>query len=132
MGEKDVFSILFLINEFKTLPSRKRLHKMICIAKYDSSLKYPVSFEFERHLYGPYSFDLKEMMDKLIKLGLIKEDVSLGYSYSLTSQGKELFVSLSKRRGANEKRILLELAKRYPVHTPLNRLVFDSKKFFGW
>ena len=46
MNEKDLFGVLYLINSLKKLEGRKRIQKMVCIAKYNPKIDYPFSFNY--------------------------------------------------------------------------------------
>jgi uncharacterized protein YwgA len=130
--EKDLFGVLNLIGSFKVLNSRKRIQKMVCIGRFDTRIEYPFSFTFQRYLYGPYSFELKEFLDRLINLGLIKEElINRRYKYSLSKGGRIILSSL-KKEFVSEARLIRNLTRMYPATTQLNTLVAHSKAVFGW
>jgi hypothetical protein len=133
MNEKDIFGVLYIIDSFGKLNFRKRLQKLVCIAKYSNEIKYPFSFEFIKFHYGPYSFELKDCINKLIIIGLVEEKEAnrIGYSYTLTMKGKN-FKDLIKSK------IDLSLIKRlkglYASYSEksVSQLTLEAKKFFGW
>jgi uncharacterized protein YwgA len=72
--EQDTFSVLYLLQKPDSgFESRKRLQKLICIAKYDEGIDFTPSFEFVDYHYGPYSFDLKKLRNRLESDDIIKE-----------------------------------------------------------
>jgi len=132
MNKKDVFGILYLISKLESVRCRKRLQKIICIGKLDPEINYPFSFEFQRYLYGPYSFELRDVTENLVNLGMINEALEGGsYNYSLTPLGKKNLVLLGKEIG-KERVALIKFIKKYPKETSLNNLVQTSKGYFGW
>ncbi len=61
---------------------------------FDVNLPYPFIF----YHYGPYSFDLQHAIDKLQLFGAIvvsRDPNGIGYSYSITKEGKELLSKAS-------------------------------------
>lgn len=132
MENEDLFGVLFLIDSFKKLDCRKRLQKSVCIGKYDKQIGYPFSFDFIRFHYGPYSFDLKNLMDKLVLGGYIKEDFGLGkYSYSLTGEGTNLFNELQKKMG-QDKLNKLNLLVANIKGKNVSELTQKAKTDFNW
>lgn len=132
MENEDLFGVIYLINSFTKLDCRKRLQKAICIGKYNKEISYPFSFNFIRFHYGPYSFELKEMMDKLILGGYIREEFARGkYSYSLTDSGKVLFLGLNDKIGKDK---LNKLNKLVSSIKGLNvsDLTIKAKTDFNW
>ncbi len=83
--------IMRLIEIAGEVSGRKKLHKMVYIAK-----KLRVNFDdrFEFHMYGPYSEELTVRVDELCSLGMIDEQVeSKGaiqlYRYTLNDDGRD-------------------------------------------
>lgn len=83
--------IIRLIEIVGEVNGRKKLHKMVYIAK-----KLQIEFQerFQFHMYGPYSEELTLRVDELCNLGLIDEKMeSKGaiqlYRYSLNDEGRE-------------------------------------------
>lgn len=95
---KDLFAILFIIDKFSTIQHRKKLQKIIFILK--EKLNYGITFKFIPYLYGPYSFELEDSINKLVTDGIIKEKLTKGnireYSYSLTPLGKNVLEQMKK------------------------------------
>ena len=56
-------------------------------------------FEYEEHLFGPYSENLNYVLEDLIKMGLI---IQKGNSYELTQKGIEIFNHLSPNQNLVE------------------------------
>jgi len=133
MDKKEVFGVLYIIDYLDKLECRKRLQKLVCISKFDKNINYPFSFEFVRGLYGPYSFELKDLMDKLVLSDLISEEIVGGkYIYSLTDRGKDFLKNLKNQVDEKSIKSLNLLLKKYPKKTPLSELVILSKGFYGW
>ena len=131
MDDSDLFGVLYIIDSSHKLESRKRIQKMVCIGKYNPQIRYPFSFTYTKYLYGPYSFDLKETLTKLISLGIIEENFKdNGYTYSLTAQGELLLTTLKSKVDASDIEKLKLLIKEYPTNKYLPALVADSKTFF--
>lgn len=134
-GLVDLFGILYLINKAKRgFKQRIRMQKMILLATLDKSIKYPFSFKFERYHYGPYSFELQDILNKLVKDGLVIEGYrGKEYSYKLTEEGnnflKKLF-SLSGRLKILKKKLDL-LWKKYSVKNT-SQIISKAKQLYGW
>ena len=130
MNEKDLFGILHIIDSLGELNGRKRIQKMVCIGKYNPEVNYPFSFQYIKYLYGPYSFDLKETIDRFVVLGIIKEEKNVGYRYSLTDEGIKILKQLSGKVKKEDKNKLKFLISNYPATMDTSNLVAESKKFF--
>jgi len=129
MDNKDLFGVLCIIDSFGELNFRKRLQKLVCISKYDKGIGYPFSFEFSRWLYGPYSVELKNLMDRLILGGIVKEEFSKnGYSYSLTEDGRHLLKKIPKKDLEIK---INKLIKMYGSKT-VSEITTEAKAFYGW
>ncbi|UFJ40226.1 YwgA family protein [Brevibacillus humidisoli] len=83
--------IVRLVEVLGEVTGRKKLHKMVYIAK-----KMQVDFDdrFEFHMYGPYSEELTVRVDELCSLGLLDEQKeSKGaievYRYTVNDAGRE-------------------------------------------
>jgi uncharacterized protein YwgA len=83
--------ILRLIEVAGEVSGRKKLHKMVFIAK-----KLNVDFDdhFQFHMYGPYSEELTLRMDELCNLGLLDERMETKgaiqkYRYILNAEGSD-------------------------------------------
>ncbi|MFM1651144.1 YwgA family protein [Brevibacillus sp. B_LB10_24] len=83
--------IMRLVEVAGEVTGRKKLHKMVYIAK-----KLQVDFDerFEFHMYGPYSEELTLRVDELCSLGMLDETKeSKGaidlYRYKLNEDGRE-------------------------------------------
>ena len=93
---KELFCVLSLINSFERMANRTKVQKLVFITK--RKFNYIVSFEFVPHFYGPYSFELKDFLDKLIDDGLLEERTkkksgATEHLYLLTKIGKNIFKS---------------------------------------
>lgn len=131
MDDRDLFGLLYIIGSSDKLEGRKRIQKMVCLAKYNQSIGYPFSFEYTKYLYGPYSFDLKDVLNRLVDLGIIDENFDNHiYTYSLTSNGKNLFKNLKEKISKDDVEKLKALVGKYPLDRHLPTLVAESKTFF--
>jgi len=88
---KDHAKIIRLIEIAGEVTGRKKLHKMVYIAK-----KMQVDFveRFDFHMYGPYSEELTLRVDELCNMGLIDEQVETKgaiqlYRYALNENGRD-------------------------------------------
>lgn len=92
--DEDIFGILYLINKAGTwFTGKTRLQKMVLIAQLDKKIEYPFTFKYVRYHYGPYSFDLQDLLNQLQYFGLLEERniVSGGYvgsQFRLTNEGE--------------------------------------------
>lgn len=71
-----------------SIQGRTRLQKMVFLAQEELGL--PHLFDFEKHYYGPYSWDLTETVERMLSRGEIEEKVesrgdSIRYTYSASS-----------------------------------------------
>ncbi|MCK6259271.1 YwgA family protein [Fictibacillus sp. KIGAM418] len=95
----DHLKVITVIKEAGEVVGRKKLQKMIYIAK---KLNFPFQEKYEFHFYGPYSEELTLRVEELCNLGYvheIKEKVS-GYSqyrYSLNNEGEDFLTSYGKK-----------------------------------
>ncbi|MBO8165400.1 MAG: YwgA family protein [Brevibacillus sp.] len=83
--------ILRLVEVLGEVTGRKKLHKMVYIAK-KMHLEFDDRFEF--HMYGPYSEELSVRVDELCGLGLLDEQKeSKGaievYRYTVNEAGRD-------------------------------------------
>lgn len=111
----DFILLLHLINSSDRVEGRKRLQKMVCIAKNQD--KVPFTFNFKPYFYGPYSEDLSDTVDSLRGAGLIEEerinitDSVSQYQYFLTDKGREAI------RNSN-----------YELHIAIDKLLSSIRK----
>lgn len=87
----DHAKIIRLIEIAGEVTGRKKLHKMVYIAK-KMQLDFVERFQF--HMYGPYSEELTLRVDELCNLGLVDEQMeSKGaiqtYRYTLNEEGRD-------------------------------------------
>jgi len=127
------YGVLAVLKNYakRWLAGRKRLQKMVCIIQYEK--KYPLfNFHFIKHYYGPYSFDLKTLIDRLVFYGYVEEQFDgLQYLYRITPKGLEaLEKSPSLLRHSLEEIAQYVRLKLARLSTP--QLVELSKKLFGW
>lgn len=62
--------ILHAIRTAKEVVGRKKLQKMIYIAK---RLSFPYQEKFDFHFYGPYSEELTLQVEELVNMGFLDE-----------------------------------------------------------
>lgn len=83
--------VLYAIRSAKEIVGRKKLQKMIYIAK---RLSFPYHEKFGFHFYGPYSEELTLQVEELVNLGFLEEVKEkkggyFQYRYKLTDNGEE-------------------------------------------
>ncbi|WNS75322.1 YwgA family protein [Bacillus sp. DTU_2020_1000418_1_SI_GHA_SEK_038] len=94
---KDHAKIIHAIAASEEIIGRKRLQKMVYIAK---KLEFPFQERFQFHFYGPYSEELTLRVEELCNMGFLnelkeKKGGYYQYRYTLTDNGKE-FLSLNE------------------------------------
>lgn len=87
----DHAKIMYAIANVKEITGRKKLQKMIFIAK---KIAFPFQEKFNFHFYGPYSEELTLRVEELINMGFINETKEnkggyVQYRYALTESGEE-------------------------------------------
>lgn len=92
---KDHTKLLLLFKQVEELVGRKKLQKIVYIAK---KLNFPYNERYKFHMFGPYSEELTLQIEELCNLGFIleqKENKSgyTQYRYTLTEEGTN-FLSL--------------------------------------
>ncbi|AWI13939.1 MULTISPECIES: YwgA family protein [Bacillaceae] len=91
--------ILHAIRTAKEVVGRKKLQKMIYIAK---RLSFPYQEKFDFHFYGPYSEELTLQVEELVNMGFLdevkeKKGGYFQYRYQLTKNGGE-FLELFEQK----------------------------------
>ncbi|MDD4162382.1 MAG: hypothetical protein PHW87_07870 [Methanothrix sp.] len=76
-----------------SIQGRTRLQKMVFLAQEELGL--PHLFDFKKHYYGPYSWDLTETVERMLSRGEIEEKVeslgdSIRYTYSASSDAETI------------------------------------------
>ncbi|NMD70016.1 YwgA family protein [Bacillus sp. DNRA2] len=94
---KDHAKIIYAISVSGEIIGRKKLQKMIYIAK---KISFPFQERFQFHFYGPYSEELTLRVEELCNMGFINEVKEkkggyYQYRYQLTDAGKE-FLGISE------------------------------------
>ncbi len=89
--------LLSILNQAGEIVGRKKLQKMVYIAK---KLNFPFNERYNFHFYGPYSEELTLKIEEMCNLGFINEVKEnkggyFQYRYKLSETGKE-FLDLSK------------------------------------
>jgi len=89
--EKRRSLLLWVLKQAGEIRGRTRFQKMILIGQKELGL--PDFFDFSKHYYGPYSWDLTEAIEDLILQGDIVEHTEQSgdyilYTYELSDQGK--------------------------------------------
>ena len=67
----DRYQLVKLVEWAGELRSRKRLQKVVYLLQAAGA---PIEAEFTLHHYGPYSFDVAQLTDSMVREGLLKED----------------------------------------------------------
>ncbi|WP_342528013.1 YwgA family protein [Chryseomicrobium sp. FSL W7-1435] len=93
---RDHASIVRFISQAQGITGRKKLQKMMYIAK---KLGYPVNEKYEFHMYGPYSEELTARIEELCTMGFLseqKEDKGAYTQYAYTTTDESTaFMELS-------------------------------------
>jgi uncharacterized protein YwgA len=94
-----------LISSVDCVDSRKRLQKAIYLLQ--QLVDCPLRCDYILHYYGPYSFELAGLMDKLSGSGIINEEpepTGFGYRYksSIKQEGKEMLEKFEARPEGQE------------------------------
>ena len=81
--------ILKLIEELGGVEGRTKLQKLIFLG--EKELGLPEVFTFDKHHYGPYSWDLTEVIEDLVASGYLREDIKIkgehiSYKYTPTKK----------------------------------------------
>jgi uncharacterized protein YwgA len=89
---EDHLKVVTLIQEAGEVIGRKKLQKMVYIAK---KLNFPFQEKYQFHFYGPYSEELTLKIEELCNMGYIhevKEKVSgyYQYRYEVNEEGNKL------------------------------------------
>jgi uncharacterized protein YwgA len=128
----DHAKIIRLIEIAGEVTGRKKLHKMVFIAK-----KMQIDFveRFQFHMYGPYSEELTLRVDELCNLGLIDEQMETRgaiqlYRYTLNDEGRDFlkFHNVDFGRGEQLIRRLNEENSRF-LELVSTILYFDNLSY---
>lgn len=81
-----------LISEVGEVDSRKRLQKAVYLLQVSGC---PLQCDYILHYYGPYSFELAELINELDSVGVITEEeqpagIGSRYTSSIKQEGKEM------------------------------------------
>src|SRR3954454_16362182 len=93
MNGRDLVLLLHVIDKAGRVEGRKRLQKIVCIAK--TEYKIPFTYHFKPYFYGPYSEELSDSIDSLRGAGLVEEErrklseYTSQYEYFVTNKGKD-------------------------------------------
>jgi uncharacterized protein YwgA len=98
-----IFAVLYLLKRYSdetgmpNLVGKTRLHKLLFLSKMEGGLKEVNYFEFRPYYYGPYSFDLKDIIEDMTFHGWITEErIGDMYIYKLTEEGKKFLENLEE------------------------------------
>ena len=81
------FALLSFFDLTKSIFGRKKMQKMIHILE---NCGHNFTFKYEYHFYGPYSAQLQEEVNSLVRQGYLIEDRQDDtYVYRITSKGEE-------------------------------------------
>ncbi len=99
MGPTD-YVLLELLNRLGGVQGRKKLQKLVYIAKLDG---VPLEDDFFFHHYGPYSCGLAARVDQLVETGLLTENTrhlsiadGVEYGYQLTEKARSFLNDVQK------------------------------------
>jgi uncharacterized protein YwgA len=131
----DFFGILYLINKASYyFKGKTKLQKLIMLAKQEEN--YPFTFEFVRYHYGPFSFEIQNVISDLVRSGIIEEQAistSLGSecNYRLTEDGHKFLNHLNEKIDQTNKEKLDELWNKYRFFGS-EKIIARAKEVFGW
>ncbi len=99
-----IFAVLYLIKRYceetgkSEIKGKTSLHKLLFLSKIEGWLEESIPyFEFRPYYYGPYSFELEDIIDIMLFYDLIvKEKTDYGYIYKLTDDGHKVVKKLEK------------------------------------
>jgi|GEM_PF-1922993 len=128
--EGDLFGMLYLIKKFNGIDGRKKFQKLVVLAKLEK--KYNFSFQFDRHLFGPYSIDLQRCLNNLVSDGIVSEKKDdLNYAYNITPLGEQILESLKTKFSLEDiKKLDAIHDENKALSTP--GIVARAKVAFGW
>jgi len=88
--------VIFALGSLDNTPLRSKIKLQKLLFLISNVFKeYKDLLEFEPHLFGPYSETLDNIIDDLIKLGLVERE---GSRYRLTQKGFELYKKLKPKK----------------------------------
>ncbi len=92
---EDHTKIMYAIAESGEVAGRKKLQKMIYIAK---KLTFPFGEKFQFHFFGPYSEELTLRIEELCNMGFLNEVKEkkggyFQYRYTLTEDGEQFLAA---------------------------------------
>ena len=131
--KQDIFGVLYLIKRSGEFKHRSRLQKTILIGKLRETIKYPFSFNYVRHFFGPYSFELQNLISQFVKDGVLEEKIyGDSYSYKITDTGDSIISALRKDITLAEISKLDKLWEKECKGRSTSEIISNAKKLFGW
>lgn len=93
------YLVLKLVDGLREIDGRTKFQKLVFIGQKELGL--PEVFKFSGYYYGPYSKDLTETIEALIRMGLLDEEVKerdeyIEYIYTITEEGKGALKGLER------------------------------------
>jgi len=87
-----------------TLHSRKRMQKVVYLLQ---AAGCPLEAEYTLHQYGPYSEDVAQLTDEMVRINLLKEKAETSpfgeqYSYRLPATTRQKLDEYEQSRGSRE------------------------------
>jgi uncharacterized protein len=109
----DHAKIMALISEAKEVIGRKKLQKIIYIAK---KINFPFVERFNFHFYGPYSEELTLRIEEMCNLGFVHETKEkkggyYQYRYTLSEEGTK-FLAISNLNMPNLKNFTADVNEK--------------------
>lgn len=131
---KNIGGLLYLVKKAgsKGFPFRIRLQKIILLSIIEE--RFPFSFDYSSHYYGPYSVQLQELINYSTASGFLSEEIvqtgdeSHGYIYSITEMGEVKLQNIDL--SAEEKLKLDRIWERYKDKTT-DFVVNQAKRHSG-
>ena len=120
-----IFAVLYLLKRYSEkfdkddMEGRTKLHKLVFLSQMEGDIDY---FKFVPYYYGPFSFDLRDTIERAILYGLVEEREDDGrYFYKITDKGKEFLKILEmhlekeklKEKGEQIKTTIDKILEKY-------------------
>jgi len=126
--------LLAILDTLGMVYGRTYLQKLLFIIRKELQ----IGFDYEEYHYGPFSRELNNCINALVKGGLIEESVMQTkandcYVYRLTDSGKEAARKTPNKNSDNfKKKEILEICERFRGFKPTDLLRYVYQKYPDW
>ncbi len=115
--------LLYLVGMLKEIRGRKKFQKLVFLSKMRKWDIFP--YRFIIYFNGPYSEELKDVIDDLVVNGYLKEKIDARrfdpydfedrciFIYSLTKKGKDVLKRYRDKISTEDKDVLGEVIRKY-------------------